>query len=233
MNYKMGELMKKNILISILLLLTLCIFAENSTQKELEQEYNRIYNRVKYCKSNGFCFDGKNKIKEVKEKAGENSFFIEKDNVYIKVYNKTMNKYFYSRHFELKCIKGKLVLEENYEVEPSISLKGHWSVFQIGNILSVTLCGRNTCKNFEVELYEINAKPISIQDGVFYEFKEADVKLAKNFKLKLNSKAKPDINIKIEKEEMNKILKKMSKYFTKKQIADKKKAFDSLIKNLN
>ena len=225
--------MKKNKILYSIFFLSAAIFnLWGNERTKLLENYETALMRIRYSKTSGFCHDGKTGIKEETVKGGENSFFIEQTNIYLKVKNIKENKVYYTRCFELQDDNGKLAAAVNYQIEPAVKIRGHWNFFKIGKKLNITVCSGEKCKNTEMTLYEINETPRKIKDGIFFEFDESEKKEALNFNVTLNTKPMPAIDIKAEEAKMNEILKKMEQYFTAAQIKEKKEAFYKTLKSL-
>ncbi|MEL3903645.1 MAG: hypothetical protein P1P63_00795 [Treponemataceae bacterium] len=188
--------------------------AQTAEQKKLLLEYEALLNRVQYATQCGFCFDGKNHVGEEKTKGSEHSFFVAEQNVYLQVKNKKTGAIYYTRSFDLVDVNGSLAVNADYVVTQNIRITGHWNFFKMGKKLNVTVCTDNTCKNTEIDLYEINAKPVAVTDGVFLTFAKGVEKKAQIATVSINAKGVPVINLANEKKNAEVLLKKIKKTFS-------------------
>lgn len=223
---------KKNLIIYTVFIFGLYVAAESSAQNKLLLEYEAVYNKVKYAKQCGFCYDGINKISESKTEGSEHSFFVEEENIYLKVMHTTTKETYFTRCFDIQEINGVLAINPSYKLKPQIIVDGHWKFLKMGKNLAITVCNDDTCRNIEIPLFEINEKPKKIMDGIFFSFKESSAKKPASIHISLNTKALPVINIKEEQAAMKSILKKMEQYFTASQIKEKETEFNTLLKKI-
>lgn len=223
---------KKILLICLALCFRLIIFAETDEQRNILNEYNIVLNRVMYSKQSGFCFDGAEFIPELKTPGSETSFFIEAQNIYLKVINTAENKTYFTRCFDVKKIDDELAVNSEFKLYPLMTVTGHWNFFKLAKKLNVTICDDATCKNVEMTLYEINEKPLSVKNGIFFTFKDGAEKKAVNVQVVLNAKALPSVNINEEEKKAAAIFKKMENHFTSAQIQEKKKEFYNSLKSV-
>ncbi len=223
---------KKNIIICTVFIFGIYVAAESSAQNKLLLEYEAVYNKVKYSKQCGFCYDGINRIPESKTEGTEHSFFVEEENIYLKVINTITKETYFTRCFDIQELQGTLAINESFKLKPQITVDGHWNFSKMGKNLNITVCNDTTCRNIEIPLFEITAKPEKVIDGIFFRFKENSAKKPASIHISLNAKALPAINIKEEQAAMKTILKKMEKYFTASQIKEKEDAFNKLIKTM-
>lgn len=225
MNYK------KNLTLTLMLLLGYFMFAEDCTQHKLLEEYNALYNRIKYAKQPGFCYDGLNKIKEEKVAGSEHSFYVTEENVYLQVVETDTKKIFYTRCFDITELGGQLAINSKFKLLPKIKIDGHWHFAKIGKTLNVIICSDENCINTEIPLYEINDTPIDIIDGIFLSFKDGVSKKASNAKISTKTKPMPVIDLQAEKTNIANLIKKMKGKISQKDIAEKQKILENLFAN--
>lgn len=226
--------MIKKICTLFLLLIGFSIFAETTIQKELLSEYEYILSRIRYSNTSGFCFDGKTKIPQIQSSGKENTFYIEDSDVYLKVINKQDNTIYYTRHFELNIAAGKLAINSNYIISPSIKLEDHFSLLKLGNKLNVSICTENTCRNEALQFFKIKATPLKIVDGIFFIFNEKNVKpINSDITIILNKTSKPDIDITKEEKNIRNVLDKMTPHFNADEIKTKTEKVEQLLQGIS
>lgn len=221
---------KRNLIIWLVFIFGMYIAAENSVQNTLLLEYEAVYNAVKYAKQCGFCYDGINRIAENKTEGSEHSFFVEEENIYLKVIHTTTKETYFTRCFDIKEINGILAINPSFRLKPQIIVDGHWKFSKIGKNLTITVCNDTSCRNIAIPLFEVTEKPEKVMDGIFFSFKEQSVKKPDSIHITLNAKAVPLIHIAEEQATMKTILKKMEQYFTASQIKEKEAEFNQLLK---
>lgn len=207
--------------------------AQTAEQKKLKAEYDALLNRVRYAEQCGFCFDGQNSVDEVKTQGGENTFFVEEKNIYLQVKNKKNSTVYYTRCFDLVETNGSLAVNADYVLTQNVRLDGHWNLFTMGNKLNATVCTDKTCKNTQIELYEINAKPVSVTDGIFLTFPSGTEKKAENANISTQSKGMPQINLADEKKNADILMKKMRSVFSLSQCTQMQTDLDTAFKKVS
>ena len=205
-------------------------FGETAEQKELVAEYDALLNRVRYATKCGFCFDGRSFVGEVKNKGGEQSFFIEEKNVYLKVKSKKNGATSFTRCFDLTEQNGVLAVNAEYVLTQKIPLASHWNFFKMGKKLNITVCDDNTCKNTELELYVIQGEPLTVTDGIFLTFAQGAEKKAETYTVSINAKGLPEINLADEKKFAETLLKKMQAVFPESQFSKMKAELNAAFK---
>lgn len=221
--------LNKKILFFFLFFIYLTLSAQTETQKKLIEEYEALLNRVRYSKQVGFCFDGKNFITEVKTKGNEHSFFLQNKNIYLKVVNIKTGETYFTRCFELSVIDGVLAVNKDYRLKQT-RVKDNWSFFKLGKNLNINLCSGTTCKNINVELYEITEKPTSVKDGLFLTFLRCNEKQAVNIDPDINYKALSDFDFVKEQKNADFLMSKIRACFPASEATQMQKTLDEVLK---
>ena len=221
--------MKKNgIFLLFFLLLLRHTFAQ--TRAEVLQEYDAALNRIKYASVCGFCFDGAARVPEQKRVGSEHSFFVQDQNVFLKVTDSRDKKTYYTRCFDIKNINGKLSINETVRIVPEIRAEGTWHFSKLGKKLNITVCTDTSCKNIPIPLYEITEKPLSVKDGILFSFKDGGKKTAENPAITFNTKAEPLVDTAVQAEKIRALFKLMEKDFAPSEIKEKRTEFEAVLK---
>lgn len=178
----------------------LCLVFPLSAQTKLEKEYEACLQRLLYAKQCGFIYDGINKIEERREVGSEYSFYTENKNIFVKVIDPKTKKEYFTHCFDFTDVGGYLGIK-TYRLAQEIALDGdYWNLFKASKLVNITVCTATTCKNTQIQLYEINAPILSVTDGILYTFAKGTEKIVSQLDFKIKYKGIPDIDISKEKE---------------------------------